>query len=165
MKKLLLFSALIILISPVVINGQSFDWNVRAGINLMKSYTEGKNISVLYHAGGQAGVRISSFGFYGEVTYSLHENQIKEGDPVGYFIPALVVKGFWRRLMFVELGGAFLTQTGDSGDDPYNLNPDNKLVPIAGLGVNFSKVQISMRSVVDMNSSYGVFQLTAAAQF
>jgi hypothetical protein len=54
---------------------------------------------------------------------------------------------------------------GDSGHDPDNLNPDNKLLFLAGLGAQFSKLQISLRTTTKTSSSYIIMQLTAAIEF
>ncbi len=165
MKKLLVVTVLVVFACMDTIYGQSFDWNIRGGLNMMRSQTTGKTVSLLYHAGFQAGVRITSFGFYGEAVYSLHENQYKGGDPVAYFIPSLVVKGFWRKHLFAEFGGSFLYKAGDSGYDPDIYNPENKLMFMGGLGVQFSKFQLSLRSTAQPSSSYAVIQLTGAIKF
>jgi hypothetical protein len=57
----------------------------------MKSKTSGKDVSVLYHAGLQAGIRIARLGFYDEALYSMFENQYG-GDPIGYFAPLIIFK-------------------------------------------------------------------------
>ncbi len=162
MKKLLLVIFLIVLVSVGEADGQSFDWNLRGGLNLMNSKTSGQDISLLYHAGIQAGIRIASLGFYGEALYSMHENQYG-GDPVAYFAPAILGKGFLKKIIFVEFGGTMLSIIGDSGIDNDILNPDGKLFMFAGLGLHFSKIEISMRSTV--KQSYGVVQATAAIRF
>jgi hypothetical protein len=165
MKKLLFVTILVALACGRNLYGQSFDWNIRGGLNMMRSYTSGQKVALLYHAGAQAGVRITNFGFYGEAVYSLNENQYADHDPVGYLIPSLVVKGFWRKHLFVEFGGSFLSKVGDSGVDPDEMNPDNKLFFMAGLGTQFSKLQISMRSTAQSSTSYVILQLTAAVKF
>jgi hypothetical protein len=164
MKKSLLLSILVVFGCLGNLSGQSFDWNIRGGLNLMKSATSGKSISLLYHGGFQAGVRITNFGFYGEAVYSMNENQYG-GDPVSYLIPSLVIKGFWRKHMFVEFGGSFLSKVGDSGHEPDDLNPDNRPLFLAGLGAQFSKVQISLRSTAQTSAAYVIMQLTAAIKF
>lgn len=165
MKKSLIITCLIVFACLETINGQSFDWNIRGGLNLMRSLTTDKKVSVLYHAGFQAGIRITSFGFYGEAVYSMHENQYKGGEPVGYLIPSLLVKGFWRKHLFAEFGGSFLSKVGDSGYDPDIYNPENKLMFMGGLGVRFSNFQLSLRSTAQPSSSYAVIQLTGAIKF
>jgi hypothetical protein len=164
MKKSLLFIIVFVLACMGNIYGQSFDWNIRGGLNLMKSMPSGSGVTPLYHAGFQAGIRVINFGFYGEAVYSMNENQYG-GNPVGYLIPSLVIKGFWRKHLFVEFGGSFLSKTGDSGHDPDLLNPDNKLLFMAGLGTQFSKLQISLRSTAQTSASYIILQLTAAVKF
>jgi len=80
MKKL--FFLILFLFFPIYYSaGQSFDWNIRGGINIMNDKTPGKDVAVLFHAGAEAGIRIANFGFYGEILYSVHANQYG-GDPV-----------------------------------------------------------------------------------
>lgn len=165
MRKSLIITALLVFACLNEAYGQSFDWNIRGGLNLMKAQTSGKDLSILYHAGLQAGVRITSFGFYGEAVYSMHENQYSGGEPIGYLIPSLVVKGFWRKHLFAEFGVSYLSKIGDSGHDPDTMNPDKKAFMMAGLGAQFSKFQLSLRSTVKPSTSYGVIQLTGAFSF
>lgn len=144
------------------VTGQSFDWNIRGGFNLMNSKSSDTDLSVLYHAGLQAGVKITNTGLYGEVTYSLHADQYG-GEPVAYLIPAVLAKAYTLRFIFVEFGGAYLSRQGDSGVDPDIKNPDEKLFVLAGLGIHVSKLELSLRAV--SRQSYGVIQLTAALKF
>jgi hypothetical protein len=129
----------------------------------MKSRTSGKEITLLYHAGAQAGIRIAHWGFYGEALYSIHENQYDGKDPVAYFIPSVIVKGFWRKFIFVEVGGALLSKIGDSGVKDDIFNPDGKPFMLAGFGAHFSKIELSLRSIA--KQSYGVIQITGAVKF
>jgi len=130
----------------------------------MKSHTAGKDVSVLYHIGLQAGIRVASFGFYGEALYSLNEDQYG-GDPITYFIPSLVVKGYWQKHLFVEIGGSYLSKTGESNITNDILNPDGKVFMLAGLGVKISKLEISVRTIVKQSVTYGLMQVTAAVKF
>lgn len=158
-------SCLIFLLFSVVtrsLAGQSIDWNIRGGINIMDSKTAGKDVSVLYHAGAEAGIRIANFGFYGELLYSVHENQYG-GDPVEYIIPAFVVKGYPRKILLAEMGIAFLKMIGDSGVANDSKNPDAMAYFFAGLGLHFSKIEISFRS--NIKQSYPVIQATLALKF
>ncbi len=164
MKKILLTLFVLLLISWGTLFAQSFDWNVRGGVNLMKSYTPGKDVAAHYHLGLQAGIRITSFGFYGEALYSLHEDQYG-GDPITYFIPSLIVKGYWQKHLFIELGGSYLSKTGESGVSDDIRNPDGKVCPLGGMGVKFSKLEVSLRTIFNQSISYGVFQITAALKF
>ena len=161
MKKLLLTNLLSITI-VFAVAGQSFDWNIRGGFNLMNSKSSGSDLAVLYHGGIQAGVRITNIGLYGEVIYSLHADQYG-GEPIPYLIPAVVAKAYTLRFVFVEFGGAYLSKQGDSGVDPDIKNPDEKLFVLAGLGVHVSKIEVSLRAL--SKQSYGVIQLTAALKF
>ncbi len=163
MRKSFITLFLIVIVSGGMTFGQSFDWNIRGGLNLMKSKTSDKDVSALYHFGAQAGIRISSFGFYGEALYSLLENQnTKGGDPVEYFAPSLIFKWYVKKFIFIELGGTLLSKTSES-DVPDDLNPDGKVVMAGGLGAHFSKIELSLRSTVEQ--SYGLIQLTAAVKF
>lgn len=128
----------------------------------MDSKTSGKDVAVLYHAGAEAGIRIANFGFYGELLYSLHENQ-NGGDPVAYFIPAIVMKGYPRKLFFAEMGGAILKMAGDEGATSGSLNPDGIAYVFAGLGLHVSKFELSFRA--NLKQSYPVMQVTAALSF
>ena len=161
MKKFLLI-AIISGFLAAVSYGQSFDWNARGGINLMNAKSGDKDLAVLYHFGIQAGVRITNFGIYGEALYSMHEDQYG-GEPIAYFVPAVVGKGYFLKFLFLEFGGAYAAMMGDSGVNPDIMNPDKKILPFAGLGVHFSKVEVSMRSVV--KQSYGIIQITGAIKF
>lgn len=167
MKKLSLLLLLVLFVSTGINLGQSFDWNIRGGLNIMNSKSSDEDVALLYHAGIQAGVRITSFGFYGEAVYSMNEDQNKGGDPVGYFMPALLIKGYWRKLLFIEFGGAYLSKIDDSnstnivGEDV--LNPDNEIAMLAGLGLHLSKFELSFRSTT--KQSYGIIQVTAAIKF
>jgi hypothetical protein len=164
MKKIVLALLLIAIVPGGIAFGQSFDWNVRGGLNLMKARSEGKDLSVLYHLGLQAGIRIASFGFYGEALYSMQEDQWG-GDPISYFVPSLIIKGYWQKHIFVELGGSYLSKTGDSGVKDDYLNPDGMLCPMAGMGVKISKLELSLRTILKQSSSYGIIQFTAALKF
>jgi hypothetical protein len=158
----ILFTALLFSFSLAYSSAQSLDWNLRAGINIMDAKTSGKDISVLFHAGAQAGVRITNFGFYGELLYSMNENQYP-GDPVSYFIPSIVMKGYMRRLVFAEMGAGVLLKAGDSGVTDDTLNPDKSFNPFAGMGVTFSKFEISFRA--NLKQSYTIMNVTAAVKF
>ena len=163
MKRSFFLSILIISVYTGVLYGQSFDWNVRGGLNIMESKSSDKDISLLYHAGIQAGVRISYFAIYGEVVYSMNENQQYGGDPVGYVIPAINIKRYVKKFLFAEFGGGFLVIAGDSGVDPESLNPNNKPFALAGFGTAFSNFELSLRAM--SRSSYGIIQVTAAVKF
>lgn len=161
MKKIL-FTILMLLFAISYSTGQSFDWNIRGGINIMDSKTSGKDVSVLYHAGTEAGVRIANFGFYGEALYSVHENQYG-GDPVAYFVPAIVMKGYMRKISFVEMGGALALKMGDSGVTNDTKNPESMVYLFAGLGLHISKFDLSFRA--NLKQSYAIMQVTAAVKF
>jgi hypothetical protein len=161
MKKIL-FAVFMLVIAINYSSGQSFDWNIRAGINIMDSKTSGKDVSVLYHAGGEAGVRIANFGFYGEALYSAHENQ-DGGDPVAYFVPAILMKGYMRKIVFVEMGGASPLKMGGSGDNTNSLNPESIFYAFAGLGLHISRFDLSFRA--NLKQSYAIMQVTAAVKF
>jgi hypothetical protein len=162
MKKSLL-SCFFLLVSAGILSGQSFDWNIRGGINIMDAKASDKNVSALYHFGAQAGVRITNFGFYGEALYSMHENQNTEGDPVAYFVPGIITKVFAKKFLFAELGGVYMVKTGDSGDSSMDLNPEGVAAFVGGLGFHVSKVQLSFRATV--KESYPILQVTAAFKF
>jgi hypothetical protein len=164
MKKLLSSLFVIFIFSGCVTFGQSFDWNLRGGLNLMKAHGTHKDPAVLYHLGAQAGIRIASFGFYGEALYSMHENQYG-GSSIAYFVPSLLGKIFWQKHMFMELGGSMLSKIGDSSVTEDILNPDKKLFMLVGFGAHFSKIQLSLRGIMKPSQSYGVIQLTAAVKF
>jgi hypothetical protein len=162
MKKSIATLFIIVIVSGGIICGQSFDWNLRGGVNLMKAQTEGKDVSVLYHAGAQAGVRIASFGFYGEALYSVLENQYG-GDPVSYFAPSIILKTYLKKFAFIEIGGTYLSKTGDSMVADDILNPDGDIFMAGGLGFKISKAELSFRTT--FKESYIVLQATAAIKF
>jgi hypothetical protein len=164
MRKILFALFIAVIVSMGRTFGQSFDWNVRGGLNLMKSHTPGKDVSVLYHVGLQAGIRIASFGFYGEALYSMNENQYG-GDAISYLIPSLIVKGYWQKHIFVEIGGSYLSKTGDSGVKDDIFNPDGKVLMLGGLGAKIYKLELSLRTIVKQSQSYGMMQVTVALKF
>jgi hypothetical protein len=162
MRKFILALYIIGIVSKGLTYGQSFDWNLRGGLNLMKSLEEGKDVSLLYHAGLQAGVRIASFGIYGEALYSVLENQYG-GDPVSYIAPSLIIKTYLKKFVFVEIGGTYLLKNSDSGVENDILNPDGDILMAGGLGFKISKLEISFRA--SFKESYTVLQATAAIKF
>ncbi len=141
---------------------QSFDWNIRGGLNLMNAQPSDGEIFLGYHAGAQAGVRISYYGIYGEALYSVHQNQ-DGGDPVAYIMPGLNFKRYIKKFLFVELGGSLLIPAGDTDLPDNSLNPENVPVLSAGMGGRFSVLELSLRAT--SKSGYGVFQVTAALNF
>lgn len=155
---LILFLALL----TGAVYSQSFDWNIRGGLNLMNAQPSDEKIFFGYHAGAQAGVRISYYGIYGEALYSVHQDQ-DGGDPIAYFMPGLNVKRYLKKFIFVELGGSLLIPAGDTDLPDNSLNPENKPVMYAGMGGRFSVLELSLRAI--SRSGYGVFQLTAALNF
>ena len=161
MKKIS-FIILLLFIYAGFLAGQSFDWNIRGGINIMDSKTSGKDVAILYHAGAEAGLRIANFGFYGELLYSVHENQ-NGGDPVAYIIPAIVMKGYPRKILFAEMGGAILKMADGSDAISGSHNPDGIAYVFAGLGLHISKFELSFRA--NLKQSYPVMQVTAAVKF
>jgi len=162
MKKLIFSLALIAAISLYNINAQSFDWNLRGGVNIQDSKTTGKDIALWYHAGAQAGVRVASLGFYGEALYSIQENQYG-GDPVSYFSPAVLMKGFTKKFVFVEMGATMMSLVGDPVVANDILNPDGEIFFFAGLGFKVSRIEISFRS--HLKQSYSIIRATAAVKF
>jgi len=129
---------------------------------MMNSKNPDKDLSILWHVGGQAGLRITSFGIYGEFLYSMNENQ-DGGDPVTYFVPSIIGKGYWRKSFFVEFGASFPIISDHSGVIDGTLNPDGRPFLAAGLGIKLSKFEISMRSTANQN--YGVIHLTGSVKF
>jgi hypothetical protein len=164
MRRLILFLMLLAISGRVSTNGQKADWNLRGGLNLMKSHSDGQDLSYLYHAGLQAGIRLPRIGFYGEAVYSLLENQ-NGGDPVQYIIPSALVKGFFYRFIFVELGGSLMTKLSDNRNGNVNTetNPDGDIYLMGGIGLHLKKFELSMRSTV--KQSFGLIQVTAAFRF
>jgi hypothetical protein len=161
MKRFLFITILAALISAISC-GQSFDWNLRGGLNLMSSKTYGEDLALLYHFGAQAGVRITNYGFYGELTYSMLEDQLG-GDPLAYLAPAVLAKAYILRFISCEVGAMLLSPVDDPASWINESNPDNDIYPFGGLGVHFSGIEISMRSVV--KQSYAIIQLTASVKF
>lgn len=162
MRKFLVSLYIAVIVAAGTTYGQSFDWNLRGGLNLMKSLEEGKDVSLLYHAGLQAGIRVASFGFYGEALYSVLENQYG-GDPVSYIAPSLIVKTYIKKFIFVEIGGTYLVKNSDSGVEDDILNPDGDILMAGGLGFKVSKFELSFRTT--FRESYTILQATAAIKF
>ena len=162
MKKLLFITILIFFSFCGFLHGQTFDWNIRGGLNVMPSLTSDAEVFLGYHAGVQAGVRVSYWGFYGEGIYSVHANQ-DGGDPIAYIMPGINIKRYVKQFLFVDFGGALLIVTGDPGLGESTLNPENKPLFMAGLGAKISKFELSFR--VLSRSSYAIIQATAAVKF
>jgi hypothetical protein len=162
MRKISLIVFMIVIFSTGITSGQSFDWNLRGGLNVMKSRTSGEKVSTLYHAGMQAGIRIARLGFYGEALYSVLENQNSGGDPIPYFAPSVIFKIYWQKYIFSEIGGTYISKIGDSGSND-QLNPDSKVFMVAGIGAHISKFELSVRFTPEQ--TYGLIQLTAALKF
>ena len=163
MKRSLCLIILAILTSTGFLYGQTFDWNIRGGLNLMNGQPSDKKVFPGYHAGVQAGVRVSYYGFYGEAVYSVHQNQ-DGGDPIAYFMPGIDIKRYLKQFLFVDVGGAFLIMTGEPSIADPTLNPENMPVFMAGLGAKISMVELSMRAISG-SSGYVVVQVTAAVKF
>ncbi|MFO7574133.1 MAG: hypothetical protein R6W67_03140 [Bacteroidales bacterium] len=161
MKRILFINILATCMTAISF-GQSFDWNLRGGLNLMNSKTTGEDLALLYHIGAQAGVRITNYGVYGELTYSMLEDQFG-GGPLAYLAPAVLAKAYVLRFMFCEVGAILLSPIDDPASWIDDSNPDNEIFLFGGLGVHFSKIEISMRSIV--KQSYAIVQLTAAVKF
>ena len=102
MKKTLITAILFFTVFSFMSKAQSFDWNIHGGLNLMKAKSGDSDLAFYYHAGVQAGVRITNIGLYGELNYSVHEDQYG-GDPIPYLIPAALVKAYTLRFVFIEL--------------------------------------------------------------
>jgi len=162
MKRTLCLITLAFLSSTGFLSGQTFDWNIRGGLNLMNGQPSDKKVFLNYHAGVQAGVRVSYYGFYGEAIYSMHQNQ-DGGDPIAYFMPGIDIKRYLKQFLFVDIGGAFLIMTGEPDLADPTLNPKNKPVYMAGLGAKISMVELSMRAI--SGSGYAVIQVTGAVKF
>lgn len=162
MRKLLFILSMILISASGITFGQSFDWNLRGGANIMNSQNEDKDVAAHYHLGVQAGIRVASFGFYGEALYSMLENQYG-GDPVAYFAPSLIVKTYMKKYLFIEIGGTLLSKSGDSGIPDDTKNPDGKVLMAAGLGACISKAELSFRTT--FQQSYSILQVTAAVKF
>jgi hypothetical protein len=162
MKRSFCLIILAILTSTGFLYGQTFDWNIRGGLNLMNGQPSDKEVFLGYHAGVQAGVRVSYYGFYGEAVYSVHQNQ-DGGDPIAYIMPGIDIKRYLKQFLFVDIGGAFLIMTGEPNLADPTLNPENKPVFMAGLGAKISMVELSMRAI--SGSGYAVIQVTAAVKF
>jgi hypothetical protein len=162
MKKSIVFTILLLSGLAGITKGQTFDWNIRGGLNIMNGQPSGEDIYLGYHAGFQAGVRVSYWGFYAEGLYSVHQNQ-DGGDPIAYLIPGINIKRYVKQFLFVDFGGALLMVSGDTELSENTLNPENKLVYMAGIGAKISVMELSMR--VLSRTSYGVIQVTAALKF
>ena len=162
MKRLIVLTVLIFSSFSGYLYGQTFDWNIRGGLNIMPDLNSDGKVFYGYHAGVQAGVRVSYWGFYGEGIYSLNANQ-DGGDPVAYIMPGINIKRYLKQFLFVDFGGALLIVAGDPGLSESTLNPENKPLFMAGLGAKISKFELSLR--VLSRSSYAIIQATAAVKF
>lgn len=113
------------------------------------------------HIGAMAGVRISTFGIYGEVLYSTHDSNNWSED-ADYLVPSLLVRFYGFRKMYVEGGIPYFILMSDQIDGSTIDFPDKEIGFYAGLGVSFSRIEIGLRSTMNPVSTV---QLTGSFRF
>jgi len=75
-------------------------------------------------------------------------------------VPAILMKGYPRKILLLEMGGAIAAMAGSSDLADNTLNPDKTAYAFAGLGLHISKFDLSMRT--NLKKSYPIIQVTLA---
>lgn len=160
MKKLILTTLVLALISAGASAQAYSEFKMRGGINTQKAVDSDTNFSIYPHLGGMAGLRLYSFGVYAEILWSGHEDANGNG-MAGYLAPAAVGRYYTRGSFFFEAGVPYYLLL--SKQEPgMEVNPDKKAGFFAGAGVSTRRLELGMRALVAPVSS---LQLTASFRF
>ena len=100
-------------------------------------------MSVFPHFGLSAGIRLSTFGIYGELLYSVHEDINGSGE-VDYVIPSVHFRFYTYRYIYAEAGISYLLLSKDPGGVIENV--DKKAGYYVGLGATFRKFEVGLRT-------------------
>jgi len=142
MKKLLFLA--IVSTLTLTAGAQGLEVRLKGGINIQNSNLSGKEISTLPHFGVSAGVRISTFGIYGELMYSTHED-INGSTTLDYVIPSLQVRFYTYRFMYVEAGVSYAMMSEEFSGG-FLENVDKEAGYYVGLGASFRKFELGVRT-------------------
>ena len=140
---------------------QKPEYRIRGGINMQQTQSPDSKFSFTSHIGAMAGVRISTFGIYGEALFSTHDgnNWTESAD---YFVPSLLVRFYGFRKMYVEGGIPYYILASDQIDGSLIDFPDKEAGFYAGFGLSLKKVEIGARS--SMNPIQSI-QFTGSFRF
>jgi hypothetical protein len=158
MKKLL---TVLILSAAFISAGAQNALEVRArgGVNIQNSKIADKDVSVFPHFGLSAGIRISTFGIYGEMLYSVHED-INGGGEADYLIPSVSFRLYTYRFVYAEAGLSYLMLTKDPGGMIENV--DKEAGYFVGLGLTLRKFELGFRTASQPVTN---IQITASYRF
>lgn len=160
MKKLILTTIVLALISAGASAQTYLEFKIRGGINTQKAVDSDTNFSVYPHLGAMGGFRLSAIGIYGEVLWSGHEDNNGDG-MAGYLAPAAVGRYYTRGSFYFEAGLPYYLLL--SKEEPgLRTNPDKKAGFFAGAGVSTRRLELGLRALVAPVES---LQLTASFRF
>lgn len=139
---------------------QKLEFRLRGGVNFQRSSSTENDFSFLPHAGAMAGVRITTFGIYGELLYSMHDDQYWP-EEAAYLVPSALVRFYGFRYLYSEAGLSYYILAEDKDDGIAAEYPDQKLGYFAGIGLFLNKFEIGLRATAPVNS----IQATASYRF
>lgn len=139
---------------------QKLEFRLRGGVNFQRSSSPGNEYSFLPHVGATAGVRISTFGIYGEVLYSIHDDQYWP-EEAAYLVPSVLVRIYGFRYFYSEAGLSYYSLAEDEDPGLAEEYPDQAMGYFAGLGFYIRKFEIGLRATAPVNS----IQATASYRF
>ncbi|MEA1886683.1 MAG: hypothetical protein U9N72_05700 [Bacteroidota bacterium] len=101
MKKLIILLA----ISSISLSAmsQQLEFDLRGGINFQGSHSPDKNTSLLPHIGLMAGLKISTMGIYGEVLFSIHDDN-DWAERANYFVASTLLRYYGFQPIYIEGG-------------------------------------------------------------
>lgn len=141
MKKIILLLSLSVAVLSA--GAQNLEIRARGGVNIQNSKLDNKDVSVFPHFGLSAGIRLSTFGIYGELLYSVHEDINGSGE-VDYVIPSVHFRFYTYRYIYAEAGISYLLLSKDPGGVIENV--DKKAGYYVGLGATFRKFEVGLRT-------------------
>jgi len=142
---------IVILLATITATAQDFEFRLRGGVNFQRTQSPDSEFSFLPHIGAMAGVRISTFGVYGEVLYSVHDNQNWVSE-AAYIVPAVLVRFYGFRNVYAEGGLSYNMLADEQADGAMVEFPDGEIGYFAGLGYMFKKLEIGLRSTNPLTS-------------
>jgi len=141
-------------------SSQMIEFRLRGGVNFQRSSSTGSEFSFLPHFGASAGVRLSTIGIYGEFLYSTHDKQ-NWLDPGEYYVPSLIFRYYIFSSVYAEIGLSYYKLAGDPAGIAMFEYDDKEWGYFAGLGVNFKRFEIGLRTTSPVTS----IQATASIRF
>jgi len=139
---------------------QKLEFRLRGGVNFQRSSSIENDFSFFPHAGAMAGVRIATFGIYGELLYSIHDDQYWP-EEAPYLVPSVLVRFYGFRYLYSEAGLSYYILAEEKEAGIVAEFPDQKIGYFAGLGLLLNKFEIGLRATSPVNS----IQATASYRF